>query len=300
MFESFEAVAGRVRLRLVGLDVSGVAGLRLDAAGHPGSRQAVLALAPGVGVGAVIDDGDRLVQVSVDMVDAWGVGFGEVVAAGARAFSGRAVETSQVQPGTWILSDPEQIAVAILDSATIDGFQVTGRPVVIPVAQDLLVLVGSDDHDGLGKAVRAALDASQAVRVPVSGWPLTVAADGSRWQGYAWAADLNVGFSQLTRSWDARWYGAQREVLGETTAAGRFVPAVELAQGRDGSYVTYCSLPAGVEALLPRVDFVHTVSDDGTVHPHPWQQMIDTYGAALTDTGVHPALRIAPANTITG
>lgn len=67
VFKSFEAVAGRVRLRLVGLDVSGVAGLRLEVAGHPGSRQAVLALAPGVGVGAVIDDGDRLVQVGVEM-----------------------------------------------------------------------------------------------------------------------------------------------------------------------------------------------------------------------------------------
>lgn len=298
MFDGFGSVAARVRLRLVGLDVSGVAGMRLDASGHPDSRQAVLALAPGVGVGAVIDDGDQVVQVSVGMVDAWGVGFGEVVAAGTRAFSGRAVDTSQVQPGTWVLTDPEQIAVAVLDAATISGFQVSGRAVVFPVAQDLLVLVGGDDHDGLGKAVRAAMDASGSVRTPVSGRPLTVGADGHHWQAYTWGTDLGVGFSQLTRTWDARWYAAQRELLGETTAAGRYVPEVGLAQGRDGSYVTYCSVPAGLEALLPRVDFVHAVDDDGTVHPHPWQQVIDVYGAALTDTGIHPSRWILPPNTL--
>jgi hypothetical protein len=153
---------------------------------------------------------------------------------------------------------------------------VRGAPVAFVPHRDVLLITGSDDAEGLGKALDIVEKALAQPRA-MNGIPLRLSENV--WEDLEVPADhpLTGRLRHLTLQAWGRDYGEQKMLLDRIHAAsgeGLVVATYSaLRRERTGELVSYCTWSEGARALLPRTDYVALACADGTVTVARWDRV---------------------------
>jgi uncharacterized protein YtpQ (UPF0354 family) len=246
------------------------------------------------GIGLVYDLPDSMRLIPQASLDAWGVTFYEALEA--------ARENLVVLPAKFI--GPQSGEGAYL-SATCDGydasrllltdiirqFQVKGDPIAMIPNRENLIVVGSEDDEGLSGMLRMAAEALKQPR-PISGIALRL--DGDEW--VPWLPDVShplyKDFQQHQLQTLGQNYAEQKDLLDKLNARNGddvFVATFIAIPAPDGRVLSWAVWPAGVNhTLLPKTDVVMLGRIDGEPRMVEWQRVMDVAGDLLAPLDVYP------------
>lgn len=256
-------------------------------------------IAPGVVAALVFDHEDGMQFLHGTHLAGWGVSVDQAYAQGLRnleAASGRRFEA----PAPGVYRSPwrdNYDASRLLLTATLQRLRLKGKPVAFIPNRDTLIVTGSADDEGLAAAARLASEALDEPR-PMTGraWVL----DGT-WKPFLppAASTAFAGMSGLVKRAEVREAAAQQEALKAQLEEGEpDLTVASLLLGEEtetGEPMTYCVWIKGVEALLPRADYVVFVDPaladaEQLLAAATWEKAQQVLGRALV-----PEPRVSPA-----
>lgn len=277
---SLEAARSQLQLRLYGRVFHAVRAAELEAKGAAEALPGTFSIAGDVLISAAVDVGEGLVPVTLQQAADWGVDLRGVVDAALQNGLGR--ESAGVEarlPGTYVVTDEQLGASLIVHPSMLSGFAVKGAPVLLAPGRGVVIVTGSDDLEGLQTAAQVADEIAGTPEGLVTAVPLVLREDW--WEVFDWPADpaLLAVVGRLSRRLAAAGYGYQASLFGDASA---YPASAQLFQAPDGRVVLVASWTQGQETLLPVVDDVVVVSDDGNARRVPFAQVVDAPGVTLT------------------
>jgi hypothetical protein len=278
---SLETARPQLRLRLYGRVFHAVRAAELEAKGAAEALPGTLAIAGDVLVSAAVDIGEGVVPVTQQQAADWGVGLRDVVDAALQNGFGRDSAGVQARrPGTYVVTDEQLGASLTVRPSMLGGFPVKGAPVLLAPGRGAVIVTGSDDPEGLQAAVQIADEIAGSPEGLVTAVPLVLRSDW--WEVFDWPAEpaLLALTARLSRRFAAAAYAYQATLFAEASA---YPASAKLFQAPDGRVVLVASWTRGQETLLPVVDDVVVVSEDGTARKLPFAQVVEAPGVTPTD-----------------
>lgn len=250
---------------------------------------------PGVVTALVYDHQDGMQFLRDTQLKAWGVSVDQAYAQGLQNLEAASARRFEA-PSPGVYRSPwrdNYDASRLLLTATLQRLRVKGKPVAFIPNRDTLIVTGSTDEAGLTAAARLAGEALDEPRAMTGrAWVL----DGTwkpflpprSWQAFA-------GMNGLVKRAEVREANAQQADL-DTGDDDLTVPSLVLGEENGtGEAMTYCVWPKGLEALLPRADYVVFVDsslpeDRQVVAAATWEKAQQVMGRALV-----PEPHLSPA-----
>lgn len=281
---TLEDARPRLQLRLYGRVFHAVRAAELEAQGAAEAVPGTLSIAGDVLISAAVDVGEGVVPVTLQQASDWGVELRAVVDAALENGLGR--ETTGVdarRPGTYVVTDEQLGASLAVRPSMLSAFAVKGDPVLLAPGRGVVIVTGSDDLEGLQAAATVADELAGSPEGLATAVPLVLRS--SWWEVFDWPAEpaLRGVVARLSRRFAAAAYGYQATLLGES---GAYPASAQLFQAPDGHVVLVASWTQGQETLLPVVDDVIVVSEDGGARRTPFAQVVAAPG--VTPTGLTP------------
>lgn len=280
---TFDAVKDRLRLQMFDATELGILEVSTLAAEMP----KVQFVAAELYVGVRIDD----VFVTTAQADAWDVPFSDAIVAALAS-------TPPLQLGeqqkTLEVTDEEQAAAILVDPSRAQALGVLGDMAVIPLAQTLTVITGTDDEQGFAKALDAAdeLLASGARLASIH----PIGSRGGRWFPFPWRERfpaLSARIRRATREFGVRAYEEQGAAL-DAGDVRVLTPTLDTLDS--GVTVTVATWLSGTAALLPVVDNVIVASRKGRSGVMGFAQFIEQAGDTVVRTELAPIRYYVPAS----
>lgn len=176
----------------------------------------------------------------------------------------------------------------------LEKLQVKGDTVAMAPNRETLLVAGSNDDDAL---VGMAELAEKALAEPRAMAAVALRLDHGGWSPFLPPASFRsyLRLKKLVVEGDTADYEAQKVVLearNQRDGAQVIVAPLVVAKDRvTGAPVTYAAWVKGVEALLPRADYVVLVDlghRAGPVAAGPWERVKEVAGDAMRPLGVYP------------
>lgn len=286
--EPWEAAAPRLRL-VVRAGMS--AALQLDLPTPPVTRE----LVPGLCEQLVVDDPSSLRYVNEADLQRWKVTAEEAMELGRRNLTplteDRLVLYDERPVQLWHLETGDDYEAArVLAPGFLASLRelVEGAPVLIIPTRSLLFVGGAADPAAVKRLAELAEREYFAGPRELSYALYTVGPEDRLVPYLPEGADDAAVRARLAH---AKFLGSEYtrqqqelEALYAQRGTDRFVPGYKLIE-KNGRPVSFCTWPLGVEALLPRADYLVIGSADPTdksVHFVPWEAALRLAGAQLT------------------
>ena len=278
---TLEAARSQLRLRLYGSVFQALRTVELRSEGAAEGLPGLLTIGGDVLAGAVVDVGEGVVPVSEQLAADWRTDVATVVTAALENGLGRDTTGVAVVGGsTYLISDEQLGASLAVRPSMLAGFPVDGAPVLLAPGRGVVVVTGSDDLEGLRSAAKVANEIAETPEGLVTSVPLVLRSEG--WEVLEWPADPELAplVGLMSRRFAAAAYGYQANLLSGGSADPS---AAQLFKAPDGAAVLVASWTRGQETLLPVVDDVVVVSEDGGARRVPFAQVAGAPGVTPTD-----------------
>lgn len=240
---------------------------------------------------------DSMVEVSKDMLSTWGLSFDDALGrARENLWDASKERLRQVAPGVWLSPWRDNYdASRLVLHDLVWQHEVRGAHVALAPNRDTLVVTGSEDAAGLGRAFALAEAALQEPR-PMGGRPLLL--EKTAWVPFALAAGHPqfAGFRKLELMTLSRDYAEQKDLLEASLARKGedvFVATYNAVQRQDGALSSYAAWSDGVTTLLPvseQVAFIRpSAPKEGQIlGMAPWARVRSVAADLMTPMGLYP------------
>lgn len=281
---SFADARADLGVRLYGAIPHAIRAREFRGIGAASALPAVVPIAGEVLAGIVLDFADGVMPISDEVAnDMWGVGIDELLEAARENGRGRESDgITVVADSVYLVSDEQLAAGLLLDPAMLSAFEVRGSHVVLAPGSGVVLIAGSDDRASLAIMLELAGRVAENGEGLVSAVPLV--ATGSGFEVFEWPAEptLRPLIDRAERLFRSAWYTQQKPLLEDDPA---FVAKADVFE-KDDQTVLIATWTRGVETLLPVVDDVMIVGDEGVERAIPFVQFIERPG--VTDTDLEP------------
>jgi len=193
--------------------------------------------------------------VTVAQADGWGVSFTDALKS---AFDSLPPLEIGADRDVMEITDEQQVAALFLDPSRAAGLGVSGDLAIVPLAQTRVVITGTDDEHGFGRAAEVAdqLLAEGARLASIH----PIGSQNGEWFPFPWRdrfPALASAISRITREFAVRAYREQASALD---AGDVRVLEPKLDKLETGVTITFATWLSGTAALLPVVDNVIVAS----------------------------------------
>ena len=278
MTDTSDFAAVRDQLRLQMFDATELGILELSTSAEEMPR--VQFVAAEVYIGLQIGDE---AFVTVAQADAWGVPFTDALTV---AFDSLPPLEIGLDRGAMEITDERQVAALFLDPSRAASLEVAGDLAIVPLAQKRVVITGTDDEHGFGRALEVAdqLLAEGARLASIH----PIGSRNGQWFPFPWRdrfPALASTINRVTREFGVRAYGEQASALD---AGDVRVLEPKLDKLETGVTATFATWLSGTTALLPVVDNVIIASAQGQIGVLGFSQFIEQAGDAIVRTELAP------------
>jgi len=278
MTDTSDFAAVRDQLRLQMFDATELGILELSTSAEEMPR--VQFVAAEVYIGLQIGDE---AFVTVAQADAWGVPFTDALKV---AFDSLPPLEIGADRGAMEITDERQVAALFLDPSRAASLEVAGDLAIVPLAQKRVVITGTDDEHGFGRALEVAdqLLAEGARLASIH----PIGSRNGQWFPFPWRdrfPALASTINRVTREFGVRAYGEQASALD---AGDVRVLEPKLDKLETGVTATFATWLSGTTALLPVVDNVIIASAQGQIGVMGFAQFIEQAGDAIVRTELAP------------
>ena len=235
--------------------------LELELGGRGSGVEAVRAVAPGVVLGVVVDEGTQEVRVSEAVAAGWGVSFDAVLEMAVRNAETRRFRVEEVTPGVRLVRDPVFVAGVWVSEVLRSQLGLRGALVGVGLLRDYL-LIGVDGVEALTVMAGVAGDMLRAGEALESVTPCRLVGQG--WVAVDWGSSgVREDLVGVARGLFAdQCYGRQKTLLEQQCGGEWFVPELRVYRGPDGRVGSVTTWTEGVPSLLPVADRVDLVGED--------------------------------------
>ena len=181
-------------------------------------------------------------------------------------------------------------ASRLLLTDIIRQFKVKGDPVAMIPNRENLVVVGSEDAEGLSGMLKMATEALKQPR-PISGIALRL--DGDEW--VPWLPDVShplyKDFQRLHLQSLGQDYAEQKDLLDklhEKKGEDVFVASFSAIQAPDGRVFSYATWTETTNSLLPKTDALVLGRVGGEPRMVEWQKVMDVAGDLMEPLDIYP------------
>jgi hypothetical protein len=237
-------------------------------------------------------------MVSPENLKAWGVSFDELFETGLERLKNHTSPKFEKQPGFYMGGWHDDYDNSrILIPEVFAPLHLDGDPVACLPNRNLLLVTGSENHDGIRAMLKHAEEIVQTKSRPMNPAPL-ILKDGE-------VADFSVTekspvFNDVKRAKKISaliYYQQQAENLRklyEQKGKDLFVANYTLNQRETGGYASYSAWSKTVPTLLPKTDFIAFVDptkpeSQRTLGLAKWDEVMRIAGDLLLDTQMFPA-----------
>jgi uncharacterized protein YtpQ (UPF0354 family) len=247
------------------------------------------------GVGLVYDLPELMRSVPQDNLDAWGMTFYEALEVAMENLLSLPAKFVGPPSGEGIYlsaTGDSYDGSRLLLTDIIRQFQVKGEPIAMIPNRDNLVVVGSEDVEGLSGMLKLAAEAMEQPR-PISGIALRL--DGDEWAPWLPGVShpLYKDFQRLRLQSLGQDYAEQKELLDklhERTGEDVFVATFSIVQTPDGKLFSWAVWAAEVtHALLPKTDVLMLGRVGGEVRMVEWQRVLALAGDLMEPMDIYPS-----------
>lgn len=245
------------------------------------------------GVGLVYDLPESMRSIPQTSLDAWGVTFYEALEAALENLL--SLEAKFIGPesgeGVYLSATGDSYdSSRLLLKDGIRQFQVKGDHVAMIPNRENLVVVGSEDAEGLAGMVKLANKAMKEPR-PISGIALRL--DGDEW--VPWLPDLShplyKDLQQLHLQTLGHDYAEQTDLLDklhEKKGEDVFVATFSAIQSPEGRLFSYATWTETTNSLLPKTDILVLGRVGGKIAMVEWQKVVDVAGDLMEPLDIYP------------
>jgi uncharacterized protein YtpQ (UPF0354 family) len=250
-------------------------------------------LAEHLAVGLVYDLPDSMRSISHANLEAWGVTFYEALEIARENLM--KLPSKFIGPpsgeGVYLsVTRDSYDAARLLLPDLIRHFQVKGDPIAMIPSRENLIVVGSDDADGLAAMLTMAGESLKEPH-PISGIALRL--DGDEWT--PWLPDVSHPSYQGFREFQLRTlgqdYATQKDLLdklNEKNGDDVFVPTFSVIKTPDGRLLSYATWTTTTNTLLPKTDTLVFGRFGGTPRMVEWQEAVDLVGDLMEPLDIYP------------
>jgi hypothetical protein len=246
----------------------------------------------------VLDFPEYVAMVTLENLKIWGISFYKLFEIGLARLRDHTVPKFQQQPGFYMGGWHDDYDNSrILIPGIFGPLRLDGHPVVCLPNRNLLLVTGSENHDGIKAMLKHAEEIVQTKPRPMNPAPL-ILKDGE-------VADFSVTenspiFNDVERAKKISaliYYQQQAENLMKLYAQkGKdlFVASYTLNQGETGGYESFSVWSKTVATLLPKTDFIAFFDPTKPESQRPlglvkWDDVLRIAGDLLLDTQMFPA-----------
>ncbi len=266
---------------------------RFELGGHDASPWPYQVIGEHLGIGLVYDLPHSMRFITQDNLDHWGVSNSEALEVATENLRQTTKEYAEVDNMRMFVSGDTYDATRLILSDLISRFDLNGCPIAMIPNREVLVVAGSNDHQGLATMLEIAKSGIKHERY-ITGHAFALGTDG--WQPWLPATDHPSfnGFHRLSVMSRSQDYNEQKELLeAELEDVGRdvFVSSLLARQHQDTDEVTsFTSWVGGIEAMLPKAEevmFVDPENDNNTVCGS-WSDVRHLAGDLMKRVDVYP------------
>ncbi|MFI4876128.1 MAG: DUF1444 family protein [Blastopirellula sp. JB062] len=242
----------------------------------------------------VYDLPESIRAIDQELLDTWNVTLYEVMEIAKQNLEDAEFVVGVVGEKLYALASGDSYdAARMLLIDHIREFKLDGDPVAVAPNRDSLIVVGSDDVEGLGMMLDL-VEQSIADPRPISAVPVRLF-DGE-WETWLPAAShpLHARFQEYAVQSRLGEYEEQKtmlEAVFEEENIDIFAASyTAIRQNETGEILTYCVWTRNVDSLLPKTDFV-LFGDPGrlgTVASATWDKVEEIVGDLLEDLDTYP------------
>ena len=245
------------------------------------------------GVGIVYDLPEAMRSIPQGSLDEWGVTFYEALEAAMENLL--SLEAKFIGPesgeGVYLSATGDNYdASRLLIKDAIRHFRVKGDHIAMIPNRENLIVVGSEDVEGLAGMVKLAAKAMKEPR-PISGIALRF--DGDDW--VPWLPDVShpsyKGFQELQLQSFGQDYAQQKEMLDKLhTKNGEevFVANFSAIKRPDGKVVSYATWTETTNSLLPKTDTLVLGRMGSEPQMVEWEKVVEIVGDLMEAVDIYP------------
>ena len=245
------------------------------------------------GIGIVYDLPESMRSVSQGSLDAWGVTFYEALEAAMENLL--SLEAKFIGPqsgkGVYLSATGDNYdASRILIKGAVRRFQVKGDHIAMIPNRENLIVVGSEDAQGLAGMVKLANKAMKDPR-PISGIALRL--DGDEWT--PWLPDVShpsyKDFQELRLRTLGQDYAQQKDMLDklhEKNGEDVFVASFSVVKSPDGKLFSYATWTATTDSLLPKTDTLVLGRIGSEPQMVEWEKAVEVVGDMMEAVDIYP------------
>lgn len=256
-------------------------------------QSAIDAVSPVVGdiaLGMYLDLPEADVPVSAAMLQSWGVSFEEALEI---AFENRTEDEAVADSlGVATLIDGIPFAANVARQPSVAKQIISNEHAVVLIPTPGYTIVGrAGDEQSLEVMLSVADRILQDAQRTVSVRPIVTTPDG--WSEFTWPEALAGAAKSLQRRWESIQYAALRTVLHEhfrATAQPFEMSECVLERDTDGALTTYTTVTQGMPTVIPTVDWVVLLSEDGEIGRIAWNEIADVPGVLEPIAGIELAV----------
>ena len=245
------------------------------------------------GVGLVYDLRDSMQSVTQGNLDAWGVTFYaamEVAKQNLAALPAKFIGPPEGEGVYLSLTGDSYDASRLLLTDRVRQFNVKGDTIAMIPNRENLIVVGSEDVEGLAATLQLASEALNKPR-PISGIALRL--DDDEWT--PWLPPPSHpsynDFQQFYLHTIGHDYAEQTELLEKLhvkRGEDVFVASFSLAQTSDGTVFSYAAWTETTNTLLPKTDALMLGRLGGKPAIVQWQKAMDVVGGLMEPLDIYP------------
>jgi len=245
------------------------------------------------GVGIAYDLPESMLLIQRTDLDAWGVSFYKALEAAMESLLSLKAEfiCPESGEGAYLSATGDNYdASRLLIKDAIRAFRVKGDPIAMIPNRENLIVVGSEDVEGLAGMVKLATEVVKEPH-PISGIALWL--EGDEWT--PWLPPPShpsyKEFQELRLQTFGQDYAQQKEMLDklhEKNGEDVFVASFSVIQSPEGRVVSYATWVADADSLLPKTD-VLVLGRLGTMPVMvEWQRAVDIVGDLMEPVDIYP------------
>jgi uncharacterized protein YtpQ (UPF0354 family) len=245
------------------------------------------------GVGLVYDLPELMQSIQQAQLDAWGITFYEAMEVARENLS--ALPAKFIGPqsgeGAYLSATGDSYdGSRLLLTDIIRRFQVKGDPVALIPNRENLVIVGSEDDEGLSGMLKMTTEALKQPR-PISGIALRL--HGDEWVPWLPAVSHPPykDFRQLQLQTLGQNYAEQKDLLDKLHVRNGedvFVASFSALPAPDGRVLSYATWTDTTNSLLPKTDVLVLGRLGGEPRVVEWQRVMDVAGDLVEPLDIYP------------
>ena len=245
------------------------------------------------GVGIVYDLPEAMRSVSQGSLDPWNVTFYEALEAAMENLL--SLEAKFIGPGdgegVFLSATGDNYdASRLLIKDAIRRFRVKGDHIAMVPNRENLIVVGSEDVEGLAGMLRLAAKAMKEPR-PISGIALRL--DGDEWTPWMPAEDhpSYAAFQELRLQSFGQDYAQQKDMLDKLHAKNGedvFVANFSAIKRPDGKVFSYATWTETTNSLLPKTDTLVLGRMGSEPQMVEWEEVVGIVGDLMEEVDIYP------------